>query len=541
MSVAAPARPPAPFAPLRGVAGYLLGTDHKSVATRIFGTAMAFLVAGGVLALLMRTELAAPGMQVTSRGGYDQMFSMHGSTMIYLVVTPVALALGTYFVPLQVGAAEIAGPRVNLLGFLAYAAGAVIAWLSWLPRNGAGSSGWTAEFPMSDSVNTPGAGMDLWIVGVSLATLGALVLAACQLATIVARRAPGMTLLRMPVFTWAMLATCIMTLASFPSLLLAMGGLMLDRHGVSVYPGAGGAAAYQHLFWFYGHPVVYTMFFPFVGAGLEVIATFSGRRVFGYKGIALSLLAFAALSSAVWGHHMFTTGQVSNLYFSLTSHMLVVPAGMEYVAAAGTLIGGALVLRTPMLFAIGFFVQFLIGGVTGVYVGSPPLDYHVHDSYFVVAHFHYTLFAGSIFGLFAAVYYWWPKVTGIMFHEGLGRVHFWLLVIGTNVTFFPMFLLGYDGMPRRVADYAASAGWTTANLISTIGSYVIALGMLAFALNVVVSWLAGRPAGPDPWGGQTLEWATTSPPPRHNFEGPLPPIRSSEPLMDRRGVPEASR
>ncbi|MDX6721965.1 MAG: cytochrome c oxidase subunit [Solirubrobacteraceae bacterium] len=541
MSVVAPASPPAPFAPLRGVAGYLLGTDHKSVATRIFGTAMAFLVAGGVLALLMRTELAAPGMQVTSRGGYDQMFSMHGSTMIYLVVTPVALALGTYFVPLQVGAAEIAGPRVNLLGFLAYAAGAVIAWLSWLPRNGAGSSGWTAEFPMSDSVNTPGAGMDLWIVGVSLATLGALVLAGCQLATIVARRAPGMTLLRMPVFTWAMLATCIMTLASFPSLLLAMGGLMLDRHGVSIYPGAGGAAAYQHLFWFYGHPVVYTMFFPFVGAALEVLATFSGRRVFGYKGIALSLLAFAALSSAVWGHHMFTTGQVSNLYFSLTSHMLAVPAGMEYVAAAGTLIGGALVLRTPMLFAIGFFVQFLVGGVTGVYVGSPPLDYHVHDSYFVVAHFHYPLFAGSIFGLFAAVYYWWPKVTGIMFHEGLGRVHFWLLVIGTNVTFFPMFLLGYDGMPRRIADYAASEGWTTANLISTIGSYVIALGMLAFALNVVVSWLAGRPAGPDPWGGQTLEWATTSPPPRHNFEAPLPPIRSSEPLMDLRGVPEASR
>jgi cytochrome c oxidase subunit 1 len=348
-------------------------------------------------------------------------------------------------------------------------------------------------------------------------------------------------MLRMPVFTWAMLATCIMTLAAFPSLLLAMGGLLLDRHGVSVFPGAGGAAAYQHLFWFYGHPVVYTMFFPFVGAALEVLATFSGRRVFGYKGIALSLLAFAALSSAVWGHHMFTTGQVSNLYFSLTSHMLVVPAGMEYVAAAGTLIGGSLVLRTPMLFAIGFFVQFLIGGVSGIYVASPPLDYHAHDSYVVVAHFHYTLFAGSLFGLFAAVYYWWPKVTGIMFHEGLGRVHLWLLVIGTNLAFFPMFLLGYDGMPRRVADYAASEGWTGANLVSTIGAYVIALGMLAFALNVMVSWLQGRPAGPDPWGGQTLEWATSSPPPRHNFTGPLPPIRSAEPLMDLRGVPEASR
>jgi cytochrome c oxidase subunit 1 len=338
-----------------------------------------------------------------------------------------------------------------------------------------------------------------------------------------------------------MLATCVMTIASFPSLLGAMGGLLLDRHGVDVFPGAAGAAAYQHLFWFYGHPVVYTMFFPFVGAALEVIATFSRRRVFGYKGIALSLLTFAALSSAVWGHHMFTTGQVSNLYFSLTSHMLAVPAGMEYVAAVGTLIGGSLLLRTPMLFAIGFFVQFLIGGLTGIYVASPPLDYHAHDSYFVVAHFHYTLFAGSVFGLFAAIYYWWPKVTGMMLGERLGRLHFWLLAIGTHLTFFPMFLVGYDGMPRRVADYTAADHWTGLNLLETIGSYVIAVAMLAFVANLILSWLAARPAGPDPWAGHTLEWATTSPPPRWNFTEPLPPIRSSEPLMDLRGVPEASR
>jgi cytochrome c oxidase subunit 1 len=331
-----------------------------------------------------------------------------------------------------------------------------------------------------------------------------------------------------------MLATGIMTVASFPSLFAAMGGLLLERHGVEVYGGAGGAAAYQHMFWFYGHPVVYTMFFPFVGAALEAIATFSRRRVFGYRGIALSLLAFAALSSAVWGHHMFTTGQVSNLYFSLTSTLLAVPAGMEYVAAIGTLIGGALLLRTPMLFAIGFFVQFLIGGVTGIYVGSPPLDYHVHDSYFVVAHFHYTLFAGSVFGLFAAVYYWWPKVTGFVLGERLGRVHFALLVAGTNLAFFPMFLLGYDGMPRRVADYAAAEGWQTGNALATAGAYVIALAMLVFAANVAVSWLRATPAGPDPWEGQTLEWATSSPPPRHNFDGPLPPLRSAQPLLDRR-------
>ena len=540
MSVVAPAPTRPPYAPLRGVAGTLFATDHKAVAVRTFVLAFVFFLGGGALALLMRTELMAPGMQVTSRTGYDQMFSMHGATMIYLFVTPVALALGTYFVPLQVGAAEIAGPRVNLLGFWLYALGGLIVWLSWFPRNGAGQAAWTAEYPFSDSTSLPGTGMDIWIVGVSLATVGAILWAGCQLATIVARRAPGMTLLRMPVFTWAMLATCLMTVASFPSLLGAMGGLLLDRHGVEVFPGAGGAAAYQHLFWFYGHPVVYTMFFPFVGVALEILATFSRRRVFGYKGVALSLLAFAALSSAVWGHHMFTTGQVSNLYFSLTSHMLAVPAGMEYVAAIGTLIGGALLLRTPMLFALGFFAQFLIGGLTGIYVASPPLDYHVHDSYFVVAHFHYTLFAGSVFGLFAAIYHWWPKVTGIMLGERLGKLQFWLLVLGTNLTFFPMFLVGYDGMPRRVADYRASDGWTGLNLLETLGSYVVALGMLAFAANVVVSWLAARPAGPDPWGGQTLEWATSSPPPRHNFDGPLPPIRSAEPLMDLRGVPPST-
>jgi cytochrome c oxidase subunit 1 len=529
--------PRPPYAPVRGVAGAVVATDHKAVAARTLATAFGFFIAGGVIALLMRWELATPGMQLTSRAGYDELFSMHGSTMIYLFVTPAALALGTYLVPLQVGAAEIAGPRVNLVGYWLFAFGGLLAWSSFLARDGAASAAWTAEFPMSDAANTPGSGMDLWIAGVMCATTGVILLAACQLATIVARRAPGMTMLRLPVFTWTMVVTCLMVLTAFPSLLIAMGGLALDRHGVDVYPGAGGATAYQHLFWFYGHPVVYVMFFPFVGASLEVIATFSGRRVFGYRGVVLSLLAFAALSMAVWGHHMFTTGQVANRYFSLTSTMLAVPAGMEYVAAVGTLIGGALRLRTAMLFALAFFLQFLIGGLTGIYTGSPPLDYHVHDSYFVVAHFHYTLLAGSVFGLFAAVYYWWPKVTGFRLREGLGRLHLALFVIGTNVTFLPMFVLGYDGMPRRVANYRPADGWTTLNLVATGGAFVIALSVAVFLLNVYVSWLRSEPAGPDPWGGQTLEWATASPPPRLNFTAPLPPVRSAEPLLDLRGVP----
>jgi cytochrome c oxidase subunit 1 len=523
-----------PLTPVRGLVGYAVGTDHKAVAVRTAATAFAFFLAGGVLALLMRYELATPGMQITSRNGYDQWFSMHGSTMIYLFVTPVALALGTYFVPLQVGAAEIAAPRVNLAGFWLVVLGGVIAWSGFLTHSGAGAAAWTGEYPMSDAANTPGTGMDLWIVGVSLAVLGALLLGACQLATIVGRRAPGMTMLRLPVFTWAMLVTCLMVVTSFPALVVAMGGLLLDRHGIDVYRGAFGATAYQDLFWFYGHPVVYVMFFPFVGAVLEVIATFSRRRLFGYPGVVLSLLAFAALSMSVWGHHMFTTGQVSNRYFSLTSTMLAVPAGMEYVAAIGTLIGGALLLRTPMLFAIGFFVQFLVGGLSGIYVASPPLDYHAHDSYVVVAHFHYTLLAGSVFGFFAAVYYWWPKVTGHLLREGLGKVHFWLFVLGTNLTFVPQFFLGYDGMPRRVADYSPADGFTTGNVISTVGAFVVALSVLAFLVNVTVSWLVQRPAGDDPWGAQTLEWATSSPPPRHNFERALPPIRSAQPLLDLR-------
>jgi cytochrome c oxidase subunit I len=325
----------------------------------------------------------------------------------------------------------------------------------------------------------------------------------------------------------------LMVVFSFPSVILAMTLLYIDRNGVRVYQGLSGWIDYQHLFWFYGHPVVYVMFFPFVGVALETVATFSRKKFFGYKPFVASMLAFSALSMAVWGHHMFATGQIANRYYALTSTALLVPAGVEYFDVAATMIGGSLLFRTPMLFAITFFVQFLIGGVTGIYVASPPLDYHVTDSYFVVAHFHYTLFAGSVFGLFAGIYYWFPKATGAMLRERLGKLHFILLVIGTNVTFFPMFFLGEDGMSRRVADYPADAGWTTLNQVETAGSGVIALAILVFLINVVVSLRHRVPAGDDPWGGHTLEWATTSPPPRHNFAA-LPPVRSPNPVWDLR-------
>ncbi len=519
--------------PASGVIEWFAGTDHKSVGVRLGVTAFVFFLAAGVLALLMRSELAEPGMQLVSRNTYNQLFTMHGSLMIYVAITPLALALGTYIVPLQVGAAEILAPRVALVGYWLLLAGGITMCTGFLTTHGAARAGWTAFDPLSDSVNSPGTGMDLWIIGVTLAALGATLVAACVLGTILVRRAPGMTMLRIPVFCWAMLVTCLMVVMSFPVLVVAMALLYVDRHFGGVFEGAGGAVAYQHLFWFYGHPVVYVMFFPFVGAVAEVVATFSRKRFFGYKAIVLSLLVFAAISMSVWAHHMFATGQVKNQYFALTSMLLVLPAGVEYFDMIGTMMGGAILLRTPMLFALGFLIQFLVGGLSGIFVASPPLDYHVHDTFVIVAHFHYTLFAGSVFAFFAAVYYWWPKMTGRMLGEGLGKLQFWVMVIGTNLTFMPMFFLGNDGMVRRIADYTPQTGWQHLNEVATLGSYLIAVSVAIFCVNVFRSLRAGTPAGGDPWEGQTLEWATSSPPPRHNFDR-LPPVRSHAPLLDLR-------
>jgi cytochrome c oxidase subunit 1 len=522
----------APPPPRTSVLDVVASTDHKSIARRMIATALLFFLAGGVMALVMRTELAQPGLQVVSTGAYNALFTMHGSTMIYLFMTPIALALGVYLVPLQVGARAIAAPRVVLAGFVLYVAGGVTMFAGFLTADGPGRATWIGVDPLSDSLHTPGVGMDFWVFGVALATLGELLIGACVLATALRMRTPDMTLKRMPVFTWTMVATCLMVVFAFPVLVVTMALLWVDRQYGGVFTDhAGGPLAYQHLFWFYGHPVVYVMFFPFVGAVAEVFATFSGRPFFGYSLFIFSVLAFAALSTSVWAHHMFTTGRVTSRYFSLTSTLIAIPAGIEYFDLLGTLWRGRLRFQVPFLFALGFFVQFLIGGLTGIWVASAPLDYHENNSYFVVAHFHYTLFAGSAFGLFAALFYWWPKVTGVLLREGLGRVQFWLWVAGTNVTFLPMFWLGQDGMTRRIADYPDRPGWGTVNLIETIGAYLLALGVAVFLLNVAISMRRRRPAGPDPWDGQTLEWATESPPPPHNFDA-VPAVRSYTPLLD---------
>jgi cytochrome c oxidase subunit 1 len=526
--------------PRRGLVGTLASTDHKILGAGLFATAFGFFLAAGALALLMRFELARPRLQLLTLEGYDELFTLHGSTMFYLFATPIALAAGVYLVPLQIGAARLRWARLALAAWWMVIAGGLTMWLGFLTEQGAADVGWYAYWPLSDMPNSPGVGTDYWIVGVILAAAAAILLAACVLATIVTLRAPGMTMLRLPVFSWTMVVTCLMVLTAFPALIVAMGLLLAQRQLGGIYTGAAGAFDYQHLFWFFGHPVVYVVFFPFLGAVAEAIAIFSGRRWFGYRPFVVSLLLFAALSMSVWGHHMFTTSSVENRYFSLTSTALLVPAGIEYFDALATMWRGRIRLATPMLFALGFLVLFVVGGVTGIWVASPPLDYHATDSYFVVAHFHYTLFGGSVMGLFAAIYLWWPKVTGTLLSERLGRWHFWLTMVGMNLTFFPMFLLGWDGMPRRVADYPAGTSWSTLNAISSAGSALIAASLLVFLCNAVRALRRRVPAGPDPWGGQTLEWATSSPPPPENFPGALAPVRSFAPLQDLREAAEVA-
>jgi cytochrome c oxidase subunit 1 len=539
------ATPPTAPVVTPGWVGALTSTDHKRIGLNLGFMSLVFFLVGGVFALLMRAQLAEPNGHVVSDNTYSMLFTMHGSTMIYLFVTPMAIAMGMYLVPLQVGSFRIAAPRLALTGFFIWLGGGLIMQAGWFATDGAGRDGWFSYVPLSESSNTPGIGQNLWVMGVILAAIGMILMAACVMATILRRRAPGMALLRMPVFTWTALVTVLMVVAAFPALVVAMSLLFIDRTtDAHIYTGFTGAIDYQNLFWFFGHPVVYVMFFPYLGAAAEAIAVSAHKRWFGYKAFVASMMMFSALSMSVWAHHMFTTGGVTNQYFAATSTALLVPAGIEYFDMLATLIGGSIVLRCSMLFGLGFFIEFLIGGMSGIWVASPVLDYSANDTYFVVAHFHYTLFAGSVFGFFAGVYHWFPKITGARLREGLGKLHFALLLIGTNLTFFPMFLVGEDGMVRRIARYPQHPGWATLNRLETAGAGIIALAVAVFLVNVVVSLRRRELAGDDPWEGHTLEWATTSPPPPLNFTEPLPPIRSYAPLLDereRRQQKEAAR
>ena len=518
----------------------LISTDHKRIGLHLAVMSLIYFLLGGVFALLMRSQLAAPNNHLLSNASYDEVFTMHGSTMIFLFVTPMALALAMYLVPLQIGARGVSAPRAALAGFWIWVCGGLTMQSGWFAHSGPGQDGWTSYAPLSNGSYTPGVGQDLWVLGVLMATLGMLIMACCIAATIARRRAPGMTMMRMPVFTWTALVSVLMVIGAFPMVVLVMALLYLDRQGAHIFTGFAGAIDYEDLFWFFGHPVVYVMFFPYLGSAAEAIAVSSQKRWFGYTAFVASMLSFSVLSMSVWAHHMFVTGGVTNEYFAFTSTLLLVPAGIEYFDLVGTLVGGSIIPRCGFLFGLAFFLQFLIGGLTGIFIASPVLDYNSYGSYFIVAHFHYTLFAGSVFGFFAGVYHWFPKLTGRRLREGLGRIHLVLLLIGTNMTFLPMFFLGQDGMPRRIARYPTHPAWGGLNALETAGSGIIGLAILVFIANVVVSLRRPVLAGNDPWRGHTLEWATTSPPPALNFLEPLPPVHSYAPLLDLHEQAEAA-
>jgi cytochrome c oxidase subunit I len=539
--VSVPASPLPCSVRLPGLVGAVTSTDHKRIGLNLGALSLFYFLLGGVFALLMRSQLASANGRLLSDNSYNELFTMHGSTMIYLFVTPMAVAMALYLVPLQIGATSISAPRVALTGFWTWVSGGLVMQSGWFTSDGPGKAGWSAYAPLSNGTNTPGTGQDLWTLGVILVAIGILLMAWSVALTILRRRAPGMSLLRMPVFTWSATVSVLMIIGAFPMLVVAMVLLFIDRHGGHIFSGFTGSIDYEDLFWFFGHPVVYVMFFPFLGSAAEVIAVSAHKRWFGYLAFVASMMAFAALSMSVWGHHMLTTGGVTNGYFAFTSTALVVPAGIEYFDLVGTLIGGSVVFRTSMLFALAFFIQFLIGGLTGVFVASPPLDYNVYGTYFIVAHFHYTLFAGSVFGFFAGVYHWFPKLTGARLRERIGKVHFIVLAIGTNMTYLPMFFVGAEGMPRWVSRYSEDPQWVTLNRLETAGAFVIAVAVAVFLWNVFVSLRHRDPAGEDPWLGHTLEWWASSPPPSHNFDRPLPPIRSYAPLLDLREDAEDRR
>ena len=514
----------------------LTTTDHKLIGKMYMGMAFAFFAFGGLLALGIRSELWEPGLQVVvSKDQYNQLFTMHGTIMLLMFGTPLFNGFANYLVPLQIGAVDMAFPRLNMFAFWITLFGSLIVVAGFLTPQGAASFGWFAYAPLSDTTFSPGLGGDLWVFGLALQGFGTILGSVNFITTILCLRMPGMTMFRMPIFTWNALITAVLVLMAFPPLasaLLALGAAR--RFAANIFdPANGGPVLWQHLFWFFGHPEVYVLALPFFGIATEIIPTFSRKPVFGYKTLVGATISIAALSVTVWAHHMYTTGAVMLDFFAFMTMLIAVPTGVKFFNWIGTMWRGSVTFETPMLFTLGFLTTFIFGGLTGVILSSPVLDFHISDTYFVVAHFHYVMAGTVVFEMFAGFYFWWPKMFGYKLSERIGKIHFWLLAIGFHMTFLIQHWLGVAGAPRRYVNYLAEDGFDWMNQISTVGSFIMGVSTLPFLLNVVLTHMKGKKVEvDDPWGyGSSLEWATSCPPPRHNFHS-LPRVRSERPAFD---------
>jgi cytochrome c oxidase subunit 1 len=519
-------------------ASWLVTTDHKRIGILYLSTTLVFFVLGGIMALLIRAQLTVPNEHFITRDRYDTLFTLHGTTMIFLVVVPILAGFGNYLVPLMIGARDVAFPRLNALSYWLFLLGGITLMTSVFSEGGAAKCGWTCYAPLSETQYSPGHGVDLWILSLHLLTLASLISAINFVATIHNMRARGMTWMRIPLFVWTIEVYSLMLVAVLPALGVGLTLLMLDRHAGTHFfdvTHGGSALIWQHVFWFFGHPEVYIMILPAMGIVSEVIPVFSRKPIFAYKAVAFSTVGIGFVSMLVWAHHMFAVGMPIWLdsFFMIASLLVSIPTGVKIFNWLATTWRGNLIFDTPLLFALGFVATFTIGGLTGVMLAAFPVDWQVTDTYFVVGHIHYVLFAGSMLAVFAGLHYWWPKIFGRLLSNRLGKWEFWLMFVGMNLAFFPMHLLGLDGMPRRIYTYAHGGVWESYNITSTVGSSVMALGILLFFLNVFLTHALrrGRRAGNDPWLADTLEWFTPSPPPPYNFDH-LPPLTSARPLRD---------
>ena len=518
-----------------GLASFISTVDHKRIGFRYFYTGMLFLILGGVEALLIRMQLAGPRLDLLTPEAFNQLFSMHGITMMFLFAMPVLSGFGNYFVPLMIGARDMAFPRLNAFGYWVFLAGGIFMYSAFLTGS-APNDGWFNYLPLADKSFTPGLNIDFYALGLIFLGISTTGGAINFIVTILKLRAPGMTLNRIPIFVWGELAMAFQVIFALPMLTLACILLVLQRKfGFHFFdPDAGGdPILWQHLFWIFGHPEVYIVVLPAFGIASAIIPTHARRPMIGYTYIVLAELGTALIGFGVWVHHMFATGlpQMTMAFISAASFMVAIPSGVQVFAWLATLVSGKIVLRTPMLYILGFIATFVIGGVTGVMFSAIPFDQQVHDSYFVVAHLHYVLVGGAMFPMLAAIFHWGPKMIGRMLDERLGKISFWLVFIGFNLNMFPLHISGILGQPRRIYTYDEGLGWDIYNLMSTVGSFILALGILAIIVNWFRSKTRGEVAGDDPWKGETLEWGTSSPPPHYNFVT-VPTVRSREPMWD---------